>query len=177
MAEEKKEQTQPTNPETQHNPENKNQVDTEKLFQEKLKELGFNSLEELKALKEKAEKASKESPEDESLKEELSRLQNQLKELESAYRTEKVRASLVSAATTLGVIDPDMVFLLAKEKAEVKDGKVFIEGKPAEEFLKNLKEQKPYLFKASDKEGSGAGIAKEPPKEKSTDEKLSKLLS
>jgi hypothetical protein len=69
------------------------------------------------------------------------------------------------------------VVLLAKEKAEVKDGKVFIDGKPAEEFLKELKERKPYLFRASDKEGSGAGIAKEPPKEKSTDEKLAKLLS
>lgn len=69
-----------------------------------------------------------------------------------------------------------MVVLLAKEKAEVKDGKVLVDGKTVEEFLSELKEQKPYLFRASDKEGSGAGVAKEPPKEKSTDEKLSKLL-
>jgi len=179
MPEEKK-QNQPneTSPEIQPSPENQPQpVDPEKLLQEKLKELGFNSLDELKALKEKAEKASKESPEDKNLKEELTKLQTQLKELETAYRTEKVRASIVASATKLGVIDPDVVVLLAKEKAEVKDGKVFIDGKPAEEFLKELKERKPYLFRASDKEGSGAGIAKEPPKEKSTDEKLAKLLS
>ncbi|GEM_PF-6840214 len=151
-------------------------VDPDKLLAEKLKELGFNSIEELKALKEKAEKAAKEAPEDKNLKEELSKLQNQLKELETAYRTEKVRASIVASATKLGVIDPEMVVLLAKEKAEVKDGKVFIDGKPVEDFLKELKEQKPYLFRASDKEGSGAGIAKEPLKQKSTDEKLAQLI-
>jgi len=178
MAEEKKQnQLNETTPETQPSPENQPQpVDPEKLLQEKLKELGFNSLDELKALKEKAEKASKEFPEDKNLKEELNKLQSQLKELETAYRTEKVRASIVASATKLGVIDPDVVVLLAKEKADVKDGKVFIDGKPVEEFLKELKEKKPYLFRASDKEGSGAGIAKEPPKEKSTDEKLAKLL-
>ncbi|SMO77234.1 hypothetical protein SAMN06269117_12916 [Balnearium lithotrophicum] len=148
----------------------------DEILKEKLKELGFSSLEEIKALKEKVEKAHKESPEDKNLKEEFEKLQSQIKELETAYRTEKVRASIVTSATKMGVIDPDMVFLLAKEKAEVKDGKVIIDGKTPEEFLKELKEAKPYLFKASDKEGSGAGVAKEPAREKSTDEKLSKLL-
>ena len=152
-------------------------VDPEKLLTEKLKELGFNSIEEVKELKEKAEKASQQSPEDKKLKEELSKLQTQIKELETAYRTEKVRASIITSATKFGVIDPDLVVLLAKERAEVKDGKVVVDGKPVEEFLRELKEQKPYLFKASDKEGSGAGIAKEPQREKSTDEKLAKLLS
>jgi len=156
--------------------EPQNFPDPEKLLQEKLKELGFNSLEELKELKEKAEKASQQAPEDKKLKEELNKLQTQIKELETAYRTEKVRVSIITSATKLGVIDPDMVFLLAKEKAEVRDGKVLIDGKPVEDFLKELKEKKPYLFKASDKEGSGAGVAKEPQREKSTDEKLSKLL-
>ena len=168
--------SQEQNQNTQNQSQTQPAPDPEKILQEKLKELGFNSLEELKALKEKAEKASKESPEDKNLKEELTKLQTQLKELESAYRTEKVRASIVASATKLGVIDPDMVVLLAKEKAEVKDGKVLVDGKTVEEFLSELKEQKPYLFRASDKEGSGAGVAKEPPKEKSTDEKLSKLL-
>ncbi len=181
-SEETKKQEQHTqnqqDQDTQNQPQSQPQPspDPEKLFQEKLKELGFSSLEELKELKEKAEKASKNSPEDQKLKEELTRLQSQLKELETAYRTEKVRSSITSAAASLGVIDPDVVFLLAKEKAEVKDGKVLIDGKPTEDFLKELKEKKPYLFRASDKEGSGAGVAKEPPKEKSTEEKLSKLL-
>ena len=166
-----------TNPEPKNEPNNQPApVDPEKLLAEKLKELGFNSIEELKALKEKAEKASKESPEDKSLKEEFEKLQSQLNQLQTAYKTEKVRASIIASATKLGVIDPEMVVLLAKEKAEITDGKVLVDGKPVEEFLKELKEQKPYLFKASDKEGSGAGIAKEPPKEKSTDEKLAKLL-
>ena len=168
--------SQEQNQSTQNQPQGQSASDPEKLLQEKLKELGFNSLDELKELKEKAEKLSKESPEDKNLQEEVTKLQNQLKELETAYRTEKVRASLVSAATSLGVIDPDVVFLLAKEKGEVKDGKVFIDGKSPEEFLKELKEKKPYLFRASDKEGSGAGVAKEPPREKTPQEKLSKLL-
>ncbi len=165
------------NQEPKNEPNNPQPVDPEKLLAEKLKELGFNSIEELKALKEKAEKASKESPEDENLKKEFEKLQNQLNQLQTAYKTEKVRASIIASATKLGVIDPEMVVLLAREKAEVKDGKVLVDGKPVEEFLKELKEQKPYLFRASDKEGSGAGISKEPPKEKSTDEKLAKLIS
>jgi len=100
---------------TQNQQQSQTAPNPDEILKEKLKELGFSSIEEIKELKEKAEKAHKESPQDKNLKEEFEKLQSQLKELETAYRTEKVRASIITSATKLGVIDPDMVFLLAKE--------------------------------------------------------------
>ena len=57
----------------------------------------------------------------------------------------------------MGFIDPDVVLSLVSPKAVVKeDGNIEIEGKSIDQYLKELAEEKPYLVKASGKQGSGA---------------------
>ena len=59
-------------------------------------------------------------------------------------------------ASRLGAVDPKVVLALVAPKAEVtEEGKVLIEGKHAEEAIKALLSEKPYLAKASETSGSG----------------------
>jgi len=148
--------------------------------------LGFNSVEELKAFVEAQRKKegdftkileTKErefQKKLESYEKKLSELQAQLQEKEQALQQKEtelknlvVKSTLTKLAAEKGVLDPEVVLALVSGKAELtEDGKVVIEGKPAEEFLEGLKEQKPFLFKASEKEGSGAGSNPAPASQK-----------
>ncbi len=159
----------------QDKPQDKKQqepkVNPDEILAQKLKELGFNSIDDLKQLKAEYEKLTKQSQEkNKSLEEKLSQLEN-------LYKTEKVRAEVLKIANQIGAIDPEDIFIYAKDKAVItEDGKVLIDNKPVEEFLKELKEKKPHWFKADDKQGSGATNVKEPKKELSPQEKLAKIL-
>ena len=70
------------------------------------------------------------------------------------YEETVKRAEIVSAATRLNAIDPEAVYALVKEQAEVRDGKVFINNKNIETALKEIFSAKPYLVKAG---ASGSG--------------------
>ena len=72
------------------------------------------------------------------------------------YQETLKRAEITTLASKLGAVDPEVVLALVAQRAEVtEDGKVLIEGKPAEEALKALLSEKPYLVKASETTGSG----------------------
>ncbi|NPA54068.1 MAG: hypothetical protein GXO21_05305 [Aquificae bacterium] len=138
-------------------------------FSQKLKELGFNSLEEVAKLKEEYNKILKQKEHNKSLEEKLLKL-------EKLYKTEKIRSEVIKLATKYNAIEPEDLFILTKEKAEItEDGNIFIDGKPLEEFVKELKEKRPHWFKADDKEGSGTSGIKEPKRELSAREKIAKI--
>jgi len=120
----------------------------EEAVQEFVKQFGFEKPEQIKELMEKAKQAEEKTTT-------VEQLQSELQNFKKAYEMEKVSNAVLSEANKMGVIDPELVMLMAKEKAEVKDGKVLVNGKPVEEFLKELKEKKPHLFKATEGEGSG----------------------
>ena len=148
--------------------------------------LGFNSLEELKAFIEAQRKKEGdftkilEAKEKEFQKKletyekKLSELQTQLQEREQALQQKEtelknlvITNTLTKVAAEKGVLDPEVFLALTQGKAELtEDGKVVIEGKDPAEFVESLKEQKPFLFKASDKQGSGAGSNPAPASEK-----------
>jgi len=142
-------------------------IDVEKAkqeaIQEFIKQFGLEKPEQIKEIMEKAKQAEEKTTT-------LQQLQTELQNFKKAYEMEKVSNSVLSEANKMGVIDPELVMLMAKEKAQVKDGKVLIEGKTVEEFLKQLKEKKPHLFKAT--EGEGSGTTPQKPQEKT--ENLSK---
>jgi len=139
--------------------------------------LGFNSIEELKAFIEAQRKKegdftkileAKErefQKKLETYEKKLSELQTQLQEREQALQQKEtelknlvITNTLTKVAAEKGVLDPEVFLALTQGKAELtEDGKVVIEGKDPAEFVESLKEQKPFLFKASDKQGSGAG--------------------
>ncbi len=146
-------------------------INPDEIVAQKLKELGFNSIDEIKKLKTEYENLVKQSQEkDKTLEEKLSHLEN-------LYKTEKVRAEVLKIANQLGAIDPEDIFIFAKENAKLsEDGKILIADKTPEEFLKQLKEKKPHWFKADEKQGSGASSTKEPKKELSAKEKLAKIF-
>jgi hypothetical protein len=148
--------------------------------------LGFNSLEELKAFVESQRKKEGdftkilEAKEKEFQKKleayekKLSELQAQLQEKEQALQQKEgelknlvITNTLTKVAAEKGVLDPEVFLALVSGKAELtEDGKVVIEGKDPSEFVESLKEQKPFLFKASEKEGSGAGSNPAPASQK-----------
>ena len=144
-----------------------NGIDVEKVKQEAvqefIKQFGLEKPEQIKQLMEKAKQAEEKTTTVETL-------QKELESFKKAYEMEKITNAVVSAAAQMNVIDPETVMLMAKEKAQVKDGKVLIDGKPVEDFLKELKEKKPFLFKAI--EGEGSGIT--PQKSEVKNENLSK---
>jgi len=146
-------------------------INPDEIVAKKLKELGFNSLEEVKKVKEEYEKLSKQA------KEQNKSLEEKLTHLETLYKTEKVRSEIIKLATKYNAIEPEDIFILAKENAKLtEDGKVLIAEKSPEEFIKELKEKRPHWFKADDKEGSGSSNVKEPKKELSPQEKLAKIF-
>jgi len=148
-----------------------NPVNPDEIVAKKLKELGFNSLEEVKKVKKEYEKLSKQA------KEQNKSLEEKLAQLENLYKTEKVRSEIIKLATKYNAIEPEDIFILAKENAKLtEDGKILISDKPPEEFIKELKEKRPHWFKADDKEGSGTSNVKEPKKELSPQEKLAKIF-
>jgi len=148
--------------------------------------LGFNSIDELKAFVEAQRKKegdftkileAKErefQKKLESYEKKLAELQAQLQEKEQALQQKEtelknlvVKSTLTKLAAEKGVLDPEVFLALVSGKAEVnEDGSVLIDGKPADEFVEALKEQKPFLFKASEKEGSGAGSNPAPASQK-----------
>jgi len=148
--------------------------------------LGFNSIDELKEFVETHRKKegdiaklleAKEREYQkklESYEKKLAELQAQLQEKEQALQQKEqelkdliVTNTLTKIAAEKGVLDPEVFLALTKGKAELtEDGNVLVEGKPAEEFAESLKEQKPFLFKASEKEGSGAGSSQASPDQK-----------
>ena len=101
----------------------------------------------------------------ETYEKKLSELQTQLQEREQTLQQKEtelknlvITNTLTKVAAEKGVLDPEVFLALTQGKAELtEDGKVVIEGKDPAEFVESLKEQKPFLFKASDKQGSGAG--------------------
>lgn len=134
------------------NSEGKTTIDIEKAKQEAVqefvKQFGLEKPEQIKELMEKAKQAEEKTTT-------VEQLQSELQNFKKAYEMEKVSNAVLSEANKMGVIDPELVMLMVKEKAEVKDGKVLVNGKSVEEFLKELKEKKPHLFKATEGEGSG----------------------
>ena len=146
-------------------------VNPDEIVAQKLKELGFNSVDEIKKLKAEYEKLTKQS------QEKNKSLEEKLNQLETLYKTEKVRSEILKLANKYGAIEPEDIFILAKENAKLtEDGKILISDKPPEEFIKELKEKRPHWFKADDKQGSGTTNVKEPKKELSPQEKLAKIL-
>jgi len=110
----------------------------------------------------------------ETYEKKLSDLQTQLQEREQALQQKEselknlvITNTLTKVAAEKGVLDPEVFLALTQGKAELTDdGKVVIEGKDPAEFVESLKEQKPFLFKASEKEGSGAGSPPAPVSQK-----------
>ena len=163
---------------------NKNQQNNPQPFDPTT--LGFNSLEELKAFVEAQRKKegdftkileAKErefQKKLEAYEKKLSELQTQLQEREQALQQKEaelknlvITNTLTKVAAEKGVLDPEVFLALVSGKAELTDdGKVVIEGKDLAEFVESLKEQKPFLFKASEKEGSGAGSPPSPASKK-----------
>ncbi|GEM_PF-3079361 len=148
--------------------------------------LGFSSIEELKAFVEAQRKKEGdftkilEAKEKEFQKKleayekRLKELQVQLQEREQALQQKEtelknlvITNTLTKLAAEKGILDPEVFLALTQGKAELtEDGKVMIEGKNPTEFIESLKEQKPFLFKASEKEGSGAGNQPSPASKK-----------
>ena len=98
------------------------------------------------------EKQLKEKGELEKL---LERKDEELSEMKQQYESQIKRSSIVTAAAN--AVDPEVVYSLLSGKAEVIDGQVRIDGKSADQAVKALLAEKPYLAKASGKEGGGAG--------------------
>jgi hypothetical protein len=156
-------------------PQDKDQNTTTQSFDPTT--LGFNSVEELKAFIETQRKKegdftkileAKErefQKKLETYEKKLSELQTRLQEKEQTLQQKEtelknlvITNTLTKVAAEKGVLDPEVFLALTQGKAELaEDGKVVIEGKDPAEFVESLKEQKPFLFKASDKQGSGAG--------------------
>jgi len=77
-------------------------------------------------------------------------------EWRARYQETLKRSQITALAAKLGAVDPEVVLALVSDKAEVtEDGRVLIDGKPAEEALRELLSKKPYLAKASETVGSG----------------------
>ncbi len=151
--------------EPQPEPPKEPPMDLEKAKQEAinefLKQFGFEKPDQLKEIVEKAKQADEKTTT-------LEQLQSELQNFKKAYETEKIQNAVLSAASKMNVLDPELVMLMAKEKAKVENGKVLIDGKPVEEFLNELKQQKPHLFKAV--EGEGSGTKPQPPENKKYEE-------
>ena len=156
-------------PEPRKEPEpGREPLDVEAKIQEELdrraKELGFESWDDLQS--KHLERLGRYEEIIEKTKEKYSREAQKAKEEAERYRRMYeetiLRSEIRTRATEMGAVDPDVVYELMSRKAEVKDGKVLVDGKSVEEALKELFEQKPYLVKASGKEGSGAGHQAEP---------------
>ena len=125
---------------------------TLKFLQEKF---GVSSIDEL-ALKLKAEEEQK-LKEQQKYKELAEKKEKEALEYRQKYQQTILRAEVVGKASQMGFIDPEVVLSLVSPKAVVKeDGSIEVEGKAIDQFLKELAEAKPYLVKASGKQGSGA---------------------
>ena len=100
------------------------------------------------------EKQLKEKGELEKL---IERKDEELAAISQRYEDQLKRSNIMAAAAE--AVDPEVVYSLLAGNAQVIDGKVKIDGKPADEAVKGLLAAKPYLAKASGKEGGGAGNA------------------
>jgi len=150
-------------PQPKPEPQNTEPTDVEARIQEELdrraKELGFESWDDLQS--KHLERLGRYEEIIEKTKEKYSKEAQKAREEAERYRKMYeetiLRSEIKAKASALGAVDPDVVYELLSKRAEVKDGKVLIEGKDVEEALKELFEQKPYLVRASGREGSGAG--------------------
>jgi len=125
---------------------------TLKFLQEKF---GVSSIDEL-ALKLKSEEEQK-LKEQQKYKELAEKKEKEALEFKQKYQQTILRAEVVGKASQMGFIDPEVVLSLVSPKAVVKeDGNIEVNGKSLGDFLKELAESKPYLIKASGKQGSGS---------------------
>jgi len=84
------------------------------------------------------------------------RAKREAEQWRTRYQETLKRSEITALAARLGAVDPEVVLALVAPKAEVTDdGRVLIDGKPAEEAIKGLLSEKPYLAKASESAGSG----------------------
>lgn len=142
---------------TQPEPTNIQEI-VQKELDKRAQELGFESWDDLQAqhlerqgkLEELLEKTK------EKYTKELEQTRKEAQTYKQLYEETVKKVEITTKASQLGAIDPELVYELVSKKAVVKDGKVEIDGKPVDEALKELFEKKPYLVKASEKEGSGA---------------------
>ena len=153
-------------------------MDIEAKIQEELdkraRELGFESWDDLQA--QHLERMGKYEELLEKTKEKYSREAQKAREEAERYRKlyeeTVLRTEIKTKAVQMGAADPEVVYELLSKKAKVENGKVLVDGKPVEEALKELFEKKPYLVKASQRQGSGAthelpkDLEKLPPQER-----------
>ena len=138
----------------------KPEVDIEAIRAEVRKELESQVASRLKELVgvESLEELERKILEEEGKFQELAeQAQKEAEAWRARYQETLKRSEITAVAARLGAVDPEVVLALVAPKAEVTDdGKVLIDGKPAEEALKALLAEKPYLVKASETTGSGA---------------------
>ncbi len=74
------------------------------------------------------------------------------------FKNTLFRERVLSAASKAGAIDPELIHGLVKERgAQVSDeGEVAVDGRPVDQIIAEILEARPYLKKASGKEGGGA---------------------
>lgn len=121
----------------------------DRAYVQKLRQEAADARVKLKAL-EDAEKAKKDAELDE-----LTRTKNALKDAEKAAqeavskaKTLAIKSAVVTAATKLGIVDPDAAFKLLPDNAleyDQESGEV----KNAEKALQSLVKDKPYLLGSS----------------------------
>ncbi len=122
--------------------------DAKAAFAKELKEVtGVGSLEELK--RQQLEKKGEFEKIAETEKE--ARIKTEAK-----YKAQIARSEVIAAASILNAADASDVFDLVRSKTSVEDDTVTIDGKSVKEYLTGFLKEKPYLVKASSKQGSGA---------------------
>jgi len=157
-APETQNQTQTQEPEVKREKEGAGTpIDVEALKAQVRKEVEAEIAKRLKDLVgvESIEELEKRVLEEEGKWQELA--EKHMKEAENyrrLYEETVKRAEIVSAAMKLNAVDPEAVYMLLKEQAEVRNGKVYINNKNVETALKELFSAKPYLVKAG---GAGSG--------------------
>jgi hypothetical protein len=142
-------QNQPSQSGEQNQPQLAVDIDAEvqKRLDEFAKALGFESADDMQM------KILEEAGKYEEVKE---KLKQEVQTWKQKYQEAVLRSEVMGKATQMGVVDPELLMNLIKDKAQITDdGRVLVNGKPLEEFLNELREKKPYLF-AQPKGGSGA---------------------
>lgn len=150
-----------------------NHIDYEKILKEKF---NVQSIDEL-IMKLEADEEQR-LKEQQKYRELAEKKEKEVSIYKQKFQQTVLRAEVIGKSSGMGFIDPEVVLSLVQNKAVVKDdGNVLIEGKSIDEFLKELAEQKPYLLKATNKQGSGATITEFTASDIQTYEDLLKLPS
>lgn len=129
---------------------------------------GHESIEALKAAQEAAE--AKKLADQGEYKILAEKAETQLAQIKAAYRAERVRGAILSAAGE--AMDAEVVHQLLASGADVgTDGAVTIGGKPTAEAVAQILKDKPYLAKPAPSQGSGSGGGGGAPKAGAPDRK------